>query len=167
LAGLETGDKVLISGTVFTVRDASSKRLAADIEAGNPPVPLNGQLIFYMGPSPAKPGAVIGSAGPTTSARMDGYVKQLLDNGVLGFLGKGRRSKDALSAMRDAGAVYFTAVGGVGAYLSRRIKEADAAAYEELGPEAVYKLVLDDFPAIVAYDVRGSDLFEREWERWT
>jgi fumarate hydratase subunit beta len=167
VAELQAGDKVLISGTVYTTRDASGKRLSADLRNGNTPIPLNGQLIFYMGPTPARPGRVIGAAGPTTSARMDAYVPEMLGQGVKAFMGKGRRSLETRQAMRDAGAVYLAAVGGVGALLSQHIGQAKVAAYPELGPEAVYELVLDEFPAVVADDIYGGDIFENEWPAWT
>lgn len=157
----------MISGTVYTARDASGKRLSDDIKKGDSPIPLDGQLIFYMGPTPARPGRVIGAAGPTTSARMDIYVPEMLNRGVKAFMGKGRRSPETRYAMRAAGAVYLAAVGGVGALLSRQIGAAKVAAYPELGPEAVYELVLDDFPAVVADDIYGGDVYEQEWPEWT
>lgn len=167
VAELRTGDNVRISGVVYTARDASSRRLSDDIKAGRPPIELAGDLIFYMGPTPARPGRVIGAAGPTTSARLDRYVPELVDRGVKAFMGKGRRSIAARQAMMAGGTVYLVAVGGVGAFLSRHIGEAVVAAYPELGPEAVYRLVLEDFPAVVADDIYGGDLFEQEWPKWT
>lgn len=167
VAGLKAGDSVRISGVVYTVRDASSRRLQDDIRAGTAPFELPGSLVFYMGPTPARPGRVIGAGGPTTSARMDSYVPELVSHGVKGFMGKGRRSPDTRAAMAANGAVYLAAIGGIGALLSRHIGEATVAAYPELGPEAVYRLVLDDFPAVVADDIYGSDLFEQEWPKWT
>lgn len=167
IAELVTGDSVLISGPALTIRDASSKRLSEDIKAGQAPVELAGQLIFYLGPSPAPPGKVIGSAGPTTSARMDKYVPELAGEGVKAFMGKGRRSLEAREAAVNAGAVYLVAVGGVGALLSRHIGEAEIAAYPDLGPEAIYKLTLDEMPAVVANDIFGGDLFEKEWPAWS
>ena len=167
VAELRAGDDVSISGVVYTVRDASSRRLEEDIHAGRAPIELAGALIFYMGPTPTRPGRVIGAAGPTTSARMDSYVPELVSQGVKAFMGKGRRSADVRAALQANGAVYLAAVGGIGALLSRHIDEAVVAAYPELGPEAIYRLVLDDFPAVVADDIYGGDLFEQEWPRWT
>jgi fumarate hydratase subunit beta len=167
VAELRAGDSVKISGTVYTVRDASSRRLEDDIRAGKTPMDLAGGLIFYLGPTPARPGRVIGAAGPTTSSRMDSYVPDLVSRGVKAFLGKGRRSIDTRAVMQANGAVYLAAVGGIGALLSRHIGEATVAAYPELGPEAVYRLVLDEFPAVVADDIYGGDLFEQEWPKWT
>ncbi len=167
IAELRAGDAVRISGTVYTTRDASAKRLSADLRAGTPPITLEGQLIFYMGPTPARPGHVIGAAGPTTSRRMDVYVPDMLSHGVKAFMGKGRRSAQTRNVMQASGAVYLAAVGGVGALLARHIGEATVAAYPELGPEAIYRLVLDDFPAIVADDIYGGDIYEEEWPKWT
>lgn len=167
VAELQAGDKVSISGTVYTTRDASGKRLSEDLKKGVSPIPLDGQLIFYMGPTPARPGRVIGAAGPTTSARMDAYVPEMLSNGVKAFMGKGRLSPETRHAMQASGAVYLAAVGGVGALLSGRIVESNVAAYPELGPEAVYELVLNDFPAFVADDIYGRDIYKTEWAAWT
>ncbi len=167
IAELRVGDAIRISGPVYTARDASAKRLAADLSSGQAPIDLEGQLIFYMGPTPAPPGHVIGAAGPTTSGRMDAYVPDMLSHGVMAFLGKGRRSAETRHVMQANSAVYLAAVGGVGALLSRHIGEATVAAYPDLGPEAIFRLVLDDFPAIVADDIYGGDLFEQEWPKWT
>lgn len=166
VAELKVGNKVLVSGPVYTMRDASSRRFSVDVTAGKPPVNLQNQLIFYMGPTPARPGRPIGAAGPTTSARMDAYVAELTGQGVKGLMGKGRRSPEARTAMQAGPAVYLVATGGAGAFLSRHVGEAQVAAYPELGPEAIYKLTLEDFPAIVAYDIYGGDLFQEEWSKW-
>jgi fumarate hydratase subunit beta len=166
VAELRVGDKVLISGPVVTLRDASSRRLSRDIKEGRPPINLSGRLVFYMGPTPAPPGRPIGAAGPTTSARMDKYVPELINAGVSGFMGKGRRSDAAKLAMLNGHTVYLVATGGIGAFLSRHVGEAGVAAYPDLGPEAMYELTLDEFPAVVADDIYGGDLFDREWEKW-
>lgn len=166
VAELRTGDKVLISGPVVTLRDASSRRLSRDIKEGKPPLDLSGRLVFYMGPTPARPGRPIGSAGPTTSARMDKYVPELVTAGVAGFMGKGRRSNEAKKAMLEGNTVYLVATGGVGALLSRHVGEAGIAAYPELGPEAMFELYLEEFPAVVADDIYGVDLFDKEWDKW-
>lgn len=156
----------MISGPVMTLRDASSRRLREDIAAGRPPIDLKDRLVFYMGPTPAPPGRPIGSVGPTTSARMDSYVPELIEAGVKAFMGKGRRSEQTKKAMADGQTVYLVATGGVGALLSRHVGEAEVAAYSELGPEAIYELTLEEFPAIVADDIYGGDLFDEEWAKW-
>jgi fumarate hydratase subunit beta len=166
ISELKAGDRVSLSGPVMTLRDASSRRLRDDLAAGRPPVELQGRLVFYMGPTPAPPGRVIGSVGPTTSARMDMYVPELIDAGVNAFMGKGRRSEQTKKAMAEGQAVYLVATGGIGALLSRHVGEARVAAYPELGPEAIYEITLDEFPAIVADDIYGGDLFDEEWVKW-
>jgi len=161
IKALAIGDRVLISGKIFTARDAAHKRLAELIEAKKPlPVDLKGQIIYYCGPTPAKPGSVIGSAGPTTSSRMDRYTPALLKLGLKGTIGKGKRSSEVRAALKKNKAVYFAAAGGAGALLSKHIKSARVAAYPELKPEAIYELEVKDFPVIVANDTRGRDLFE-------
>lgn len=161
-ASLRAGDLVTLSGTVYTARDAAHRRMDEALDRGEPlPFPLAGQTIYYMGPSPARPGRVIGSAGPTTASRMDRYTPRLLDLGLRAMIGKGRRSPEVVAAMVRRGAVYFAAVGGAGALLSRCIRSARVVAYEDLGPEAVRALVLEDFPAVVAIDARGRDLYDR------
>jgi fumarate hydratase subunit beta len=161
-ASLRAGDLVTLSGTVYTARDAAHRRMDEALDRGEPlPFPLAGQAIYYMGPSPARPGRVIGSAGPTTASRMDRYTPRLLDLGLRAMIGKGRRSPEVVAAMVRRGAVYFAAVGGAGALLSRCIRSARVVAYEDLGPEAVRALVLEDFPAVVAIDARGRDLYDR------
>lgn len=158
LAELKAGDSVLISGTVYTARDAAHKRLA---EAVNTELPFNikNAIIYYVGPSPAKPGSVIGSAGPTTSCRMDVYSPVLIERGLKGMIGKGSRSKEVKEAIKKYKAVYFAAVGGAGALLSKCIKKCEVIAYEDLGPEAVHKLEVENFPAIVVNDIYGNDLY--------
>jgi len=157
---LHAGNRVLLNGVLYTARDAAHKRLHELLQAGKPlPVDLRGQVIYYTGPTPAKPGRVIGSAGPTTSGRMDVYTPALIAYGLKGMIGKGPRSQDVLDAMKHYKAVYFGATGGAGALLARRIKKAEIVAYEDLGPEAIYRLEVEDFPVIVINDVRGRDLY--------
>ena len=152
--------RVLISGIVYTARDAAHKRLVRALEKGEPlPFDLNGQTIYYLGPSPTRPGAVIGAAGPTTSVRMDTYTPRLLAAGVKAVIGKGGRSPGVREALRLCRAVYFVATGGAGALLARSVRESSVVAYADLGTEAVRRLVVSDFPAMVADDVYGGDLF--------
>ncbi|MBW3625834.1 MAG: Fe-S-containing hydro-lyase [Armatimonadetes bacterium] len=158
---LRAGDRVLISGVLLTGRDAAHKRIAETLKAGEPlPVDLRDQIIYYVGPSPAKPGAVIGAAGPTTSGRMDVYVPGFLrDLGLRGMIGKGYRSQPVRDALQEYGAVYFGAVGGLGALLSKRIQSAEVVAYEDLGPEAIYRLEVEEFPVVVVNDAYGGDAY--------
>ncbi|MEM4280982.1 MAG: Fe-S-containing hydro-lyase [Candidatus Caldarchaeum sp.] len=161
LESLRVCEKVLITGRIYTARDAAHKRFVDAINRGQPlPVDLRGQIIYYVGPTPAKPGHVIGSAGPTTSIRMDAYMEPLLKAGLKATIGKGYRSWGVVEMLKKYKAVYLVATGGAGALLSKRIKKAEAVAYEDLGPEAVYELTVEDFPAIVANDVYGGDIFE-------
>ena len=158
---LQIGDKVLISGAIYTGRDAAHKRLTELISAGKPlPIDIRGQIIYYVGPSPAKPGRPVGAAGPTTSYRMDGYAPALIRLGLKGMIGKGARSQDVKDAMTEFKAVYFAAIGGAGALMAQAIQKAEIIAYEELGPEAIRKLEVEEFPVIVVNDVRGNDLYE-------
>jgi len=157
---LSSGDRVLLTGTVYTGRDAAHKRLTELITAGRElPVDLRGQVIYYVGPTPARPGRVICSAGPTTSGRMDAYAPALLALGLKGMIGKGMRSPEVIEAMRQHRAVYFGAVGGAAALISRCIKKARVRAYPELGPEAIYELYVEDFPLTVINDCRGGDQY--------
>jgi len=159
---LRAGNSVLISGTIYTGRDLAHKRLTDSIKAGEKlPFDLAGTVIYYVGPSPAKPGQVIGSAGPTTSYRMDTYSPLLMEKGLRGMIGKGNRAQPVLHAMKKYGAVYFAAVGGAAALIARTIKAAKVIAYEDLGPEAVRELRVEDFPAIVINDMYGGDLYEQ------
>lgn len=159
---LTAGEPVLVNGTVYTARDAAHQRMAAVIEAGKTlPFDPQGQVIYYTGPSPAPPGRVVGSAGPTTSGRMDAYAPLLIERGLRVMIGKGERNQAVKEAMRKHGAVYLAAVGGAGAYLARRIVSAAVVAYPELGPEAIYRLEVKEFPCIVAIDARGGDIYER------
>ncbi len=160
--GLKAGDKVLITGVIFTARDAAHKRLMELLDKGESlPFDVKGQLIYYVGPTPERPGQVIGSAGPTTSGRMDAYTPRLLSLGLKGTIGKGVRSKDVIDAMIKHKAVYLAAVGGAAALLARTIKKAEIIAYEDLGPEAIRRLEVKDFPAIVAIDAHGRDMFKQ------
>lgn len=161
VAELRVGDKVLITGKIYTARDAAHKRFVEALERGEDlPIDLKGQIIYYVGPTPAKPGMVIGSAGPTTSTRMDKYMEPLLRAGLKATIGKGYRGWGVVELLKRYKAVYFVATGGVGALISRRIKKARVVAYEDLGPEAVRELWVEDFPVIVANDVYGGDIFE-------
>ncbi|MRJ06894.1 MAG: fumarate hydratase [Epsilonproteobacteria bacterium] len=165
---LKAGDIVYLTGTIYTARDAAHKRLVDLIEKGEPlPFDLKGAVIYYVGPTPPKPGEPIGSAGPTTSYRMDKYAPILIQHGQKGMIGKGKRNKDVIEACKKYKAVYFGAVGGAGALLSQRIKKAEVIAYPELGPEAVRRLEVEEFPVVVVNDCYGNDLYEmgrKEWE---
>ncbi|MBI5235258.1 MAG: Fe-S-containing hydro-lyase [Deltaproteobacteria bacterium] len=164
---LKAGDKVLISGVMYTARDAAHKRLIELLDRGEKlPFDIKGQIVYYVGPTPAKPGAIIGSAGPTTSGRMDAYTPRLLDLGLKGMVGKGARSKEVLDAMNRNKAVYLAAVGGAAALIARSIKKAEIIAYEDLGPEAIRRLEVVDFPAIVVNDASGGDLFKQGVEKY-
>lgn len=167
LAPLRAGDRVSISGTIYTARDAAHKKLTELLDARRPlPFPLEGALIYYAGPAPAPPGRVIGSVGPTTSYRMDAYAPALLDAGLLGMLGKGERAKEVAEAVVRNGAVYFCAIGGLGALLASRVKSAEVVAFEELGTEAVRRLEVEAFPAYVALDSRGESLYVKGRENY-
>ncbi|MBO8172244.1 MAG: Fe-S-containing hydro-lyase [Bacillaceae bacterium] len=159
---LKSGDRVLITGTLYTARDAAHKRMIETLEAGGElPISLDGQVIYYVGPTPAKPGRVIGSAGPTTSGRMDKYTPRLLELGLKGMIGKGRRNQDVRDAIVKHKAVYFAAVGGAAALIARSIKSSEVIAYEDLGTEAIHRLQVEKFPAIVVNDAYGGDLYEQ------
>lgn len=165
LQQLRAGDQVLITGTIYTARDAAHKKMIACIDQGEPlPFDVEGQIIYYVGPSPAKPGQVIGAAGPTTSYRMDAYTPALLNLGLKGMIGKGSRSIEVREAMKTCGAIYFAAIGGAGALISASIISSEIIAYEELGAEAIRKLEVIDFPAIVAIDTLGNNLYQFESE---
>ncbi len=164
---LRAGTRVLISGVLYTARDAAHRRLVHSLTHGEKlPFDIKGQTIYYMGPSPAPPGRVIGAAGPTTSGRMDIYTPPLLAAGLKAMVGKGGRSREVIEAIKKHGAIYLVAVGGAGALLSRAIKKADIIAYPELGAEAIMRLEVTDFPAIVAVDAGGGDLFQRGLARY-
>jgi fumarate hydratase subunit beta len=158
---LHAGDKVRITGTIFVGRDAAHKRLVAALDSGGPlPFEPQGQIIYYMGPAPAKPGGPIGSAGPTTSGRMDPYAPRLMEVGLKGMIGKGNRTQPVREAMQKHKAIYMAAIGGAGALIAKSIKSAVVVAYEDLGAEALRRLEVDDFPAIVVNDIYGGDAYE-------
>lgn len=158
---LKAGDRVLLSGVVYTARDAAHKRMVEHEKEGIPfPFDLSNQVIYYVGPTPAKPGNVIGSAGPTTSGRMDLYTPTLLEAGLKGMIGKGYRSEEVKRAMIKHKAVYFGAVGGAAALISRSIKSSEIVAYEDLGTEAIRKLTIENFPVFVINDIHGGDVYE-------
>ncbi len=158
---LNAGDMVYITGTIYTARDAAHKRMDQTLsEGGELPFDLKGNIIYYMGPSPAREGRVIGSAGPTTASRMDRYAPKLLDLGLAGMIGKGKRNSDVIDAMKRNGAVYFAAIGGAGALLSKAITDSKVIAYDDLGTEAVRELKVSRFPAIVVIDSKGNNLYE-------
>ncbi len=158
---LRAGDNVLISGVIYTGRDAAHKRLVELINEGKElPVDLKDQIIYYVGPAPAKPGQAIGSAGPTTSYRMDAYAPALLDLGLKGMIGKGKRSDEVVASMKKNEAVYFGAIGGAGALLSKCIKKAEVVCYEDLGAEAIRRLEVENLPATVIIDSQGNNLYE-------
>jgi len=158
---LKIGDKVLLSGIIYTARDAAHKRLVETLKKKEK-LPFNpeGQVIYYVGPAPARPGKVIGSAGPTTSYRMDPYAIYLIEAGIKGMIGKGWRGKKVKEAMKKYKAVYFAAIGGAAALLSQHIKKVEVIAYKDLGAEAIYRLKIEDFPLIVANDTEGGDLYQ-------
>ncbi len=164
---LKIGDEVFLSGVIYTARDAAHKKLV-DLLNNNQKLPFNpeGSVIFYVGPTPAQPGHVIGAAGPTTSYRMDPYVNDLLKVGVKGMIGKGSRSKEVIEGLKKYNAVYFGATGGAGALLSKRIKKVELIAFEELGPEAIRSLEVEDMPLIVINDADGNDLYVQGREQW-
>jgi fumarate hydratase subunit beta len=162
ISELKTGDNVLLNGVIYVARDAAHKRIIEALEKGQPlPFDLKGQTIYYMGPAPAKPGTVIGSAGPTSSYRMDVYAPRLMAVGLKGMIGKGQRTPSVLDAIKKYRAVYFAAIGGTGALLSKSIKKAEVIAYEELGAEAVRKLEVANFPVTVINDIYGGDLYQQ------
>ena len=157
---LKAGDSCLITGVIYTARDAAHKRLVACLEEGRPlPFDVKNQLIYYVGPAPASPGHAVGSAGPTTSYRMDAYTPQLLKAGLLGMMGKGKRNDKVIEAMKETGAVYFGAVGGAAALISQRITASEVVAYDDLGAEAVHRFTVKDFPALVLIDSLGNNLY--------
>jgi len=158
---LKAGDYVYVTGTIYSARDAAHKRLTESLAAGEDlPLPMENEIIYYLGPTPARPGQVIGSAGPTTASRMDKYAPALLELGQTGMIGKGRRSLEVIASMKKNTAVYFAAVGGAGALLSKCIKGAEVLAYEDLGAEAIYKLEVENFPVIVVIDCDGNNLYD-------
>jgi fumarate hydratase subunit beta len=158
---LRAGDAVLLSGVLYTARDAAHKRLVECLDAGRSlPIDIQNQLIYYVGPAPAPPGRVVGSAGPTTSYRMDAYAPRLLEAGLLAMMGKGLRSQAVVDAMKRRGAVYFGAVGGAAALYARHIENSEIVAYADLGPEAVHRFTVRNFPALVLIDSSGANLYD-------
>lgn len=161
--GLKSGDQVLISGVIYTGRDAAHLRLVKAIENGEPlPFDVEGQIIYYVGPAPAKPGEIIGSCGPTTSYRMDDLTVPLLELGLKGMIGKGARNQTVIDGMKKNRAIYFAAIGGAGALIANSVKESTVIAYDDLGTEAIRRLLVEDFPAIVVIDAEGENLYETE-----
>ena len=166
-ASLKAGDIVSLTGVIYTGRDAAHKRMVEDIKAGKKlAFNLENQIIYYVGPAPAKPGEIIGSAGPTTSYRMDAYAPFLMDRGLIGMIGKGKRSKEVIEAMKKNSGVYFGATGGAGALLANHIKKAEVIAYEDLGAEAIHRLEVEEFPLIVIIDKYGNNLYDTERKKY-
>ncbi len=164
---LKAGDNVLLTGVIYVARDAAHKRMVEALEQGQSlPFDIKGQTVYYMGPSPARPGQAIGSAGPTTSGRMDPYSPRLMAAGLKGMIGKGMRTKEVKDAIKKYKAVYLAAIGGAGAIISKSIKKSEVIAYEELGAEAVRRLEVEDFPATVINDIYGGDLYEEGKARY-
>lgn len=164
---LRAGDSVLLTGTIYTARDAAHKRLCERLEKGEPlPIDLLDAVIYYVGPTPARPGDAIGSAGPTTSYRMDAYTPRLLDAGLRGMIGKGARSAAVVEAMVRNGAVYFAAIGGAAALMAQSVCKAELVAYEDLGAEAIRRLTVENFPLTVAVDAAGNDLYATGREQY-
>ena len=158
---LRAGDTVSITGVIYSARDAAHKRMIEALEHGEElPLPIEGAILYYLGPTPAPEGRPIGSAGPTTASRMDKYTPQLLSLGLKGMVAKGRRSAAVKASIKENTAVYMAAIGGAGALLSKCIKEAEVIAYDDLGPEAIRRMVVEDFPAVVIVDCEGNDLYE-------
>ncbi len=167
LEKLHAGDRIEITGTIYVARDAAHKRMVDALDRGEKlPLDVRGQIVYYMGPSPTKPGKVIGSAGPTTSGRMDRYAPRLMAEGLKGMIGKGLRLPPVKDAMKQYRAVYFAATGGAAALIAQRIKKAEVIAYEELGAEALQRLEVEDFPVIVVNDIYGGDAYEDGKKQW-
>ena len=167
-AGLSMGDEVLLTGTIYTARDQAHARLVALLEKGEGlPIELEGTLVYYAGPAPTPPGKAVGSAGPTTSGRMDAFSPRLIQAGLKGMIGKGNRSPQVIEAMKENGAVYFAATGGAGALIAKRIKSSTCVAYPELGPEAIYRMEVENLPLIVAIDSKGENLYVKGPEKYS
>ena len=167
LKDLKAGDNILLTGVMYVGRDAAHKRLVEALDQGKPlPFDIKGQTIYFMGPSPAKPGKPIGSAGPTTSGRMDAYSPRLIAEGLKGMIGKGMRSQVVKDAMKKYKAVYLAAIGGAGALIAKSIKKSEVIAYEELGAEAIRRLDVEDFPVTVVNDIYGGDLYQEGKARY-
>ncbi len=164
---LHAGDYVYLTGAIYTGRDSAHRRMVEALSKGEPlPLDIRGQVIYYVGPTPAKPGAVIGSAGPTTSIRMDPYTPAMLEAGLKGIIGKGGRGPKVREALQKHRAVYFISVGGAGALLSKQVRSVEVVAYEDLGTEAVRRLEVEDFPVVVCNDIHGGDLPEQGKAQW-
>ncbi len=167
IEGLKAGDPVLITGALFTARDTAHRLLFEALKKGEPlPVDIRGQIVYYAGPTPARPGKPIGSIGPTTSYRMDPYTPLLIEHGLKGMIGKGSRSEAVIQAMKTFKAVYFGAIGGAAALMARCVSKAEPVAFEELGPEAIIRLTVKNFPAVVVNDCHGGDLYREGRERY-
>jgi len=161
VSGLRAGDSLLLNGVIYVARDAAHKRMVEALDEGKPlPIDVKGQTVYFMGPSPARPGRPIGSAGPTTSGRMDAYSPRLMEQGLKGMIGKGLRSKEVIDAMKRYRAVYMGAIGGAGAIISSSIRKSEVVAYGDLGAEALLRLEVHDFPVTVINDIYGGDLYE-------
>lgn len=164
---LKAGDQVTITGVIYSARDAAHKNMIDALKENKPlPIDVEGQIIYYAGPTPAKPGKVIGSCGPTTSGRMDAFSPEMMEQGLKGMIGKGPRSKAVINSMKKNGAVYFAAIGGAAALIADTIKKVDIVAYEELGPEAIRRMEVKDYPCIVAVDSEGNDLYQIGVEKY-
>jgi fumarate hydratase subunit beta len=164
---LKIGDYVSITGEIYTARDSAHSRMVKTLNDGKPlPLDIKGQIIYFAGPSPAKPGQPTGSIGPTTSGRMDAYSPKLIEIGLKGMIGKGQRSQEVIDAMKKYKCVYLAATGGAAALLAKRVKKAEVVAYEDLGTEAIRKLYVEDFPAIVVNDVNGNDLYKEGQKKY-
>jgi fumarate hydratase subunit beta len=167
LENLRVGDRILLTGVLYTARDAAHKRMVDLLDRDQRlPFDIRGQVIYYVGPTPARPGRVVGAAGPTTSYRMDAYSPRLMEVGLKGMIGKGKRSEQVIDAMKVNRCIYMAAVGGAGALLSKCIKKAEIIAYEDLGPEAIRRLEVEAFPVVVVNDVRGNDLYDEGAEAY-
>lgn len=167
VAQLHAGDKVEITGTIYVARDAAHKRMVEALDRGEKlPTDLKGQIVYYMGPSPTKPGNVIGSAGPTTSGRMDRYAPRLMAEGLKGMIGKGLRAQPVKDAIKQYKSVYFAATGGAAALIAQRIKKATVIAYDDLGAEALQKLEVEDLPVVVVNDMYGGDAYDDAKKQW-
>ena len=165
---LRSGDVVRLNGVIYIARDAAHARMKGAIEAGEPlPLDPEGNIVYYSGPAPARPGFALGPAGPTTASRMDPYAPLLIERGLRGMIGKGLRSGTVISSMREHGCVYFGAVEGTAALLADRVKEAEVIAYEDLGTESVHRLFVEEFPVVVVNDLYGGDLYREGKERWS
>ena len=161
VSSLKIGDELLLSGTIYTARDAAHKRLCELISKNKKlPIDIDGVVIYYCGPAPAKKNKPIGSCGPTTSKRMDSFTPALLSKGMAAMIGKGRRSKDVIASIKNNKGVYFIAIGGAGAYLADRVKRSELICYKDLEPEAIYKLWVEDFPVVVGIDSKGNSIFK-------